>query len=124
MAISKKVLKEQIKAKYFDLITKFLAENGEEILVTKANTFCFPVVDSEGNEEFVKVVISIPTGTRNPDKTVTPFDAYLEAEGYRVELKVKEEKAKEKAKKKAEKIRKDEAYRKKKAEQQQKREEG
>lgn len=122
MATSKKALKEQIKTKYFDVITNFLAEQGEEILVIKANTFCFPVVDAEGNEDFVKVVISIPTGTRNDDKTVTPFDGYLEAEGYKIEQKEKKAKAEAIAKKKAEKIRKDEAYRKKKAEQKKQRE--
>lgn len=122
MGMSKKS-KEAIKQKYYDLITHFLTEQGEDVLQIKGNEFCFPICDEEGNEEYIKIVVSIPTGKRNPDKTVEPFDGYNEAEGYRIEQKMKKEKAAEIAKKKAEKIRKDEAYRAKKAEQKKQREE-
>lgn len=122
MAMSKKS-KETLKQKYYDLITKFLSEQGEDVLQIKSNEFCFPICDEEGNEEYIKIVVSIPTGKRNPDKTVEPFDGYMEAEGYRIEQKAKKEKAEATAKKKAEKIRRDTAYREKKAEQKAKREE-
>lgn len=122
MAMSKKS-KESLKQKYYDLITKFLSEQGEDVLQIKSNEFCFPICDEEGNEEYIKIVVSIPTGKRNPDKTVEPFDGYMEAEGYRIEQKQKKAKAEEIAKKKAEKIRKDTAYREKKAEQKKAREE-
>ena len=122
MAMSKKV-REEIKQKYFDKLTNFLSANGEDVLQIKSNEFCFPICDEEGNEEYIKIVVSIPTGKRNPDKTVEPFDGYMEAEGYRIEQKAKKEKAEAVAKKKAEKIRKDTAYREKKAEQKKAREE-
>ena len=56
----------------------------------------------------------IPTGA---NKGTEPYDGYAMAEEYEMKLKEKAEKAKRAAEAKAKKIAKDEAYRKKKAEQ-------
>ena len=112
--VSRKTLREKIKNDYTEILMSFFNEKGEEVLQTKKNEFCFPVVDSEGNEDFVKITVAIPTGSREDN---SPFDGYGEANSYQLKLKTQEEKAKAAAKKKAEKIKRDEEDRKKKAEQ-------
>lgn len=119
MAISKTALREKIRNKYLTKITDFLTAEGEEILMIKSNQFCFPVVDENGNEEYIKIVVSVPTGSKDKSSGATiPFDGYGEALGYEVEQKQKKEKAEAAAKKKAEKIKRDKIAREKKAEQQ------
>jgi hypothetical protein len=119
MATSKTDLRGKKRNFYLDKITKFLDSEGEEILMIKTNQFCFPVVDDEGNELFIKVVVSIPNGSKDPETgAIIPFDGYAEAIGYETEKKQKEEKEAEKAKKKAEKIKRDKLERQRRKEQQ------
>ena len=112
--ITRKVLREEIKADYIKLLTDILLEKGEEVLRVGSNKIAMPVVDREGNEDFVTITVSIPTGSTKDNE---PYDGYGEAESYALKLKADEEKAKEKARKKAEKIKRDEEFRRKKAEQ-------
>lgn len=118
MATSKTTLREKVRNFYLDKITKFLDGEGEEILMIKTNQFCFPVVDDEGNELFIKVVVSVPNGSKDKNGATIPFDGYGEAIGYETEKKQKEEKKAEKAKKKAEKIERDKLERQRRKEQQ------
>lgn len=111
MATSKKSLNEKLRNSYLTLISDYLKEKGEEILVTGSNEICLPCVDSEGNDEFVVVTVKVPTGSRDGD----PYDGYSLAEDYAMKQKAKAEKAKESAAKKAEKIAKDKAAREAKA---------
>lgn len=111
MASSKKSLNEKLRNSYLTLISDYLKEKGEEILVTGSNEICLPCVDSEGNDEFVVVTVKVPTGSRDGD----PYDGYSLAEDYAMKQKAKAEKAKESAAKKAEKIAKDKAAREAKA---------
>lgn len=111
MASSKKSLNEKLRNSYLTLISDYLKEKGEEILVTGSNEICLPCVDSEGNDEFVVVTVKVPTGSRDGD----PYDGYSLAEDYAMRQKAKAEKAKESAAKKAEKIAKDKAAREAKA---------
>lgn len=110
MANSRKVLREQKKTEYMQKTMEFFSNCGEEVLQIKSNEFCFPIVDSEGNEDFVKITVAIPIGSRQDNE---PFDGYGMAEEYRLNLKKKKEKAEEMAKKKAEKIKRDTEYREK-----------
>lgn len=112
--VTRKVLREEIKTDYIKLLTEILLEKGEEVLRVGSNKIAMPVVDREGNEDFVTITVSIPTGSTKDNE---PYDGYGEAESYALKLKADEEKAKEKARKKAEKIKRDEEFRKKKAEQ-------
>lgn len=112
--VTRKVLREEIKADYIKLLTEILLEKGEEVLRVGSNKIAMPVVDREGNEDFVTITVSIPTGSTKDNE---PYDGYGEAESYALKLKADEEKAKEKARKKAEKIKRDEEFRRKKAEQ-------
>ena len=114
MAKSRTQLRNEVKAYYINALMSFLSENGEECLRTKDAEFCFPVTDAEGNEDFVKITVAIPTGA---NKGMDPYDGYGEAEDYQMKLELKAEKAKAAAEAKAKKIARDEAYRAKKAEQ-------
>ena len=103
MAVSKKILHEEIKTRYVSLVADFLREQGEEVLVTGSNKIAIPAVDAQGNEEFLELTFKVPTGSRDGD----PYDGYGEAESYALKLREKAEKTAAAEKKKAEKIAKD-----------------
>ena len=100
MAISKKSLHESLRKSYMDKITAFLADQGEEVLVTGSNEIALPCVDSEGNDEFIVLTFKVPTGSRDGD----PYDGYSIAEDFKMKSAEKAEKAKIAAEKKAKKI--------------------
>ena len=104
MAVSRKQLREEVKMEFLSSIIDFFESKEEEIIRIKSNEIAIPVVDREGNEDFVKIVVSIPTGS---NKGTEPFDAYSLAEEYQLKLKDKELKAKENAEKKQKKIEQD-----------------
>lgn len=112
--VSRKILREEIKAEFVKTLTEIFTDKGEEVLRVGSNKIALPVVDREGNEDFVTITISIPTGSTKDNE---PYDGYGEAESYALKLKADKQKAEEKAKKKAEKIKRDEEFRRKKAEQ-------
>lgn len=118
MAVSRKMLREEVKAIYVNKIIDFFSQQ-EEVLRTGSNEIAIPVVDSEGNEDFIKITVAIPTGS---NKGTEPYDGYAMAEDYQMKLKEKEEKKKKTAEAKAKKIERDKKYREKKAEQAKKRE--
>lgn len=53
MAKTKKVLHEEIRAKYMAMLSQFLAEQEEEVLVVGSNEIAIPCLDSEGNDEYM-----------------------------------------------------------------------
>ena len=110
MAKSQKALNDEIKAKYFDKIWNFLEELGEDIIKVKSNEIAFPIVDSEGGEKSVVIVIKVPTGA---NKGTEPYDPYAMGEEYELKERAKKENAEKLAKAKAEKIAKDIARREK-----------
>ena len=119
MAKSQKALNDEIKANYFEKVWNFLSELGEDVIKVKSNEIAFPVVDSEGGEKSVVVVIKVPTGA---NKGTEPYDPYAMGEEYELKEKAKREKAKKLAKAKAEKIAKDKIRREKEKELKAKRE--
>lgn len=100
MAVSKKSLHESLRKSYMDKITAFLADQGEEVLITGSNEIALPCVDSEGNDEFIVLTFKVPTGSRDGD----PYDGYSIAEDFKMKSDEKAEKAKIAAEKKAKKI--------------------
>lgn len=110
MAISRKALRESLKTQYMEKLIQILAEQ-EDVGVTGSNEFNFPVVDSEGNEDFIVVKISIPTGSREGDA----YDGYGARNDYVIKTKEKQEKAAKAAEAKARKIERDAKARAKKA---------
>lgn len=82
------------------LMEFFKSEQGGEQWVEQvaSNAFGFPIVNDLGNDEIVKITISIPKG----DREGNPYDLDAEAEDYRrtvakkAETKAKQEQAKAK----------------------------
>lgn len=110
MAKTPTALRNSVKDKYIQIISDFFAQD-EDVLRTNTHEIAFPTVDEEGNELFVTVKISIPTGSRD-DKE--PYDGYSVADAFRMKQEEKAEKAKNSAEKKAAKIARDEELRKRK----------
>lgn len=108
MAISNKALDNKVREKYIEMFSAFLAEK-EEILRTASNEIAFPIVDSEGNEKFLVVKFTVPSGSRDGEA----YDGYAAAEEYAMKQTEKAAKAKEAAEKKAAKIAKDKKNREK-----------
>ena len=109
--ISKKSLHDALRAKYIERVSKFLADAGEEVLVTGSNEIALPCVDSEGNDEFIVITFKVPTGSRDGDA----YDGYSMAEDFKIKSAEKAEKAKIAAEKKAKKIAQDQKMREEKA---------
>ena len=108
---SKKSLHNALRAKYIERVSKFLADAGEEVLVTGSNEIALPCVDSEGNDEFIIITFKVPTGSRDGDA----YDGYSMAEDFKIKSDEKAEKAKIAAEKKAKKIAQDKKMREEKA---------
>lgn len=108
---SKKSLHDALRAKYIERVSKFLANAGEEVLVTGSNEIALPCVDSEGNDEFIVITFKVPTGSRDGDA----YDGYSMAEDFKIKSAEKAEKAKIAAEKKAKKIAQDQKMREEKA---------
>lgn len=102
-----KLLDNKLRSQYMEKCKKFLADNGEEILITGSNEICMPCVDADGNDKFIVLTFKVPTGSRDGEL----YDGYAIAEDYELKVKANEEKAKEKAQAKARKIAKDKAER-------------
>ena len=108
MAKTTKQLDEALRNKYLDLFIQFLTEQGEDVLRVKSNEIAIPTIDEERNDKFVKIVVSVPTGSRDDGEA---YDGYGIAEQYAEKVKADEENAKAEAEKKAKKIAKDKAKR-------------
>ena len=97
MAKSRKQLREEIKLAYVEKLMEFFGTT-EEVLRVGSNEIAFPVVDSEGNEDFIVLTCKIPTGA---NKGTEPYDGYAMAEEYEMKLKVEDVKIPKKGKQKA-----------------------
>ena len=84
---------------------------GEDALRVGAGEIAIPVVDADGEDNWVVLTVKIPTGSRDGDA----YDGYALADDYQIKLKVNAEKAAEAAAKKAAKIARDEKLRAQKA---------
>lgn len=112
-----KAMREQKKAELMKRFIDFAISEGEDAKEIGTNMFMFPFCYENGAEDFVKVTIQIPTGSRDGE----PFDGYGEAESWELKKKQKAETEAKKAKAKADKIRRDEEYRRKQNENKEKR---
>lgn len=102
MATSRKTLRKMVKSQYMEMLIKILSEQ-EDVGITGSNEFNFPVVDSEGNEDFVVVKVTIPTGSRDGE----PYDGYGARNDWDIHLKERAEKDAKSATDKAKKIERD-----------------
>ena len=113
MTKSRTALRNEIKNSVLSDLMAHFTEKGEDVQQTATHKFGFPCVDAEGNDEYIVITVSTPTGERGAEGS--PYDLYSEAEAYKMKMQEKAEKAKEMAAKKAAKIAKDKADREAKA---------
>lgn len=107
MAISKKNAAIIRDARIKELMEIYGAKE-EMVMQAASNIVCFPIVDEDGEEGWVKVTISIPTGA---EKGSEPWDGFSLSEEYQMKLKDKAEKDAKAAKNKEKKIAADEKRR-------------
>ena len=114
-----KMANDKLRNEWTEIVKAFLADKGEDVLQTATNVIAIPVVDSEGEDNYIEITIKVPVGSRDGDA----YDAYERAQEFEMKQQEKAEKAARDAEKKAAKIARDEAMRKQRAEAKKKREE-
>ena len=110
--MSKKATNDALRLDYTNKLVEALAALGEEVLRVGSNEIAIPVVDAEGEDNFVTFTVKVPTGSRDGDA----YDGYSMAQDYSMKLEEKKVKAEKAAAEKARKIARDEKMRKQKAE--------
>jgi hypothetical protein len=114
--MSKKATNDALRSEW---VAKLIAMLGDEdVQLAGSNEIAIPVVDGEGEDNWITITVKVPTGSRDGD----PYDGYAMAEEYRMKQAEKKEKADKAAKANAAKIARDEAMRAKRAEAKAKRE--
>lgn len=82
-------LRAEVRENYLQEVSRMIYQGlGDEVLRTKSNQICIPVVDRRGNEDFLTITFAIPTGERGGD----PYDGYSHAEEYQIKLASKSKK--------------------------------
>ena len=109
--MSRKQIVEEIRQNYLEKISNFFREEDEDVLRVKSNEIAFPVVGSDGSEEFVVITVKVPNGSKDE-----PYDGYAMAEDYEIHQREKEEKKKKREEEKERKIARDKRMREKKKE--------
>ena len=94
---------DNVRSDVMNSIQNFLESKTHEVLRTGSQEFCIPIVNEAGDEGYMKITFSIPTGSRDGDA----YDGYAMAEEYKRKCAEKAEKAKVAAEKKAAKIKAD-----------------
>lgn len=102
---SKASLENELRSAMLNNIIKMINnEYDTDGLMVSASELAVPVVDSEDNEKFVLIKVSIPRGTRDGNGSYIPYDGYSAHEAYVEEIASKaQERAVKKAMKEAEK---------------------
>jgi hypothetical protein len=85
---------------YLTKISDYLKSLDEDVVRTDSGEIAFPIVLENGDEEFITVKISIPSGSRGDGG----YNGYAVAESYRITAAQRAEKAENARKAKEEKI--------------------
>lgn len=109
--MSKKTTIDVLRADYVTRLMEYLKADDEDVLRVGSNEIAIPVVDGEGEEQYIVFVVKVPTGSRDGDA----YDAYGLAQEYEMKQAEKKEKAEKAAKEKAAKIARDQKMREQKA---------
>lgn len=104
--ISDAQIKKQFRESILQELIQYFKSKEEDVFPISGNAISFPYVDSKGNEGYVKITVSLPTGEHGGDK----FDAYALNEEYKMNLAKKEEAAQKKKEAQAETARKRAAH--------------
>ena len=102
---NKATLENELRTEVMRVIVDALeAHFDANCIVVGSGEISIPTVDSEGNEKYPKIKVSIPRGTRNGEGGYIPYDGYEAADAYTAEQESKaQERAVRKAMKEAEK---------------------
>lgn len=104
--MSKASLENELRNEILDVIRAALSEHFDldpevQIEAVSASELTLPLCDSEGNEKYPVVKVSIPRGSRDGNGSYVPYDGHAAAEEWKLVLADKADKAK-KRKEKAE----------------------
>lgn len=113
-----KMANDKLREMYVQNLWEVLSGLGEDVLRVGTNELAIPVVDCEGEDNYVVFKVQVPVGSRDGDA----YDAYGLAREYEMKQAEKKEKAEKAARDKAAKIARDEKMRQQKAEAKAKRE--
>lgn len=103
---------DALRAQWISEVMDWLRNKGEDMMQVSGNEVAFPVVDGEGEDNYVVITVKIPSGSRDGEA----YDLYGLAQEYQMKQADKQERAKKAAEEKARKIAKDKAMREQKAE--------
>ena len=95
---------DKIRNAFMAKVKALFESEGEEVLQVKSNTFSIPWTTDEGDEGYVNICFSIPTGARDDKEGYKGHDI---AQNYAFECEQKAEKAKKAAEQKAKNIKAD-----------------
>ena len=98
--VTKTAVRNELRAKYFEKIQNFMKES-EDVLQVATNKFVFPTVDSQGEDQWIMVTVSVPLGA---ERGAEPYDGYGEAEAFQMKQTEKAEKKRNADEKKAKQI--------------------
>ena len=94
--MTKTSLDTALRESYFNDIARIFEDSYKsDILRVSNNELAMPVVDTDGNEKFLIVKVSIPRGTRDGHGGYIPYDGYAAADDYRIEQESKKKKKEE-----------------------------
>lgn len=99
--MTRKQENENKRTEILKKIWALIESEGDEVIQIKKNEIAFPFVYDNGDESFVKIAVSIPSGSRDGDI----FDAYSLGEEFKINEKKKAEIAERKPKRKRKKLR-------------------
>jgi len=92
--MSKASLETEIRNNILNAIIGTLSDLYDtDVMPVSASELTIPVVDSEGNEKFALIKVSIPRGTRNGDGGYDAYDGYAAAEDWKLVLADRADKA-------------------------------
>ena len=105
--MSKKATIDALRSKYTSMLSSVLNDAGEEVLIVGSNEIAIPVVDAEGEEQYIVFKVQVPQGSRDGEA----YDGHGMAQDYAMKVAAKAAKDKEKAEEKARKIARDQKMR-------------
>lgn len=98
---------DALRQMYVGNLMEILAGMGEDPIRVNGSEIAIPVVDGDGEDNYVVFKVQVPTGSRDGD----PYDPYALAQEYWMKKEQREARAKEDAEKKARKIARDQKAR-------------
>lgn len=98
--VTKTAVRNELRAKYFEKVLNFMKES-EDVLQVATNKFVFPTVDTQSEDQWIMVTVSVPLGA---ERGAEPYDGYGEAEAFQMKQAEKAEKKRNADEKKAKQI--------------------